>query len=176
MIKILLSLIFAVSFPGFSQSIPKKIKPKDTIPYEMRYNKLKELKLKQKSSQTQLAADSLFQVFVYKITPELSLNEIKVERFDYLPWVKENLSKTEFKDMAEAEKLWNEYNDAINRNIEENKEYYDYLHEVLSFEGGIELSGQVIRDVAMENRDKIKRVKLPKRKKKSDFYPKLPGQ
>lgn len=175
--KLLLTLLLiGVSLCGYSQTTAKKQKQKDTVPYDERYNKLKELHIKNLDSKSQIAADSLFQVFVYKITPDVDFNVITEENQDLLVWAKTNIAKTEFKDAAEAEKLWAEYEQEINVSTAENKEYYEYLLDVFQTEGGIDLHLKVMEDVDEQYPEKNRRIKLPARKKKSAFYPKLPGQ
>jgi hypothetical protein len=165
-----------VSFSAFSQAAAEKGFPKDTVAPEVRYTKLKALYIKYQDSKTYQAADSLFQLYTYKLTPEVELKDIRAQGTDYLSWAKANLSKTEFKDYAEAEKLSDEFNKALTASTEANREYYDYLSETIQLEGGVDISMNVTMDVRREYPEKFKRIKLPKRKSKKDFYPKLPGQ
>lgn len=171
--KLFTLLLLAVSLCSYSQAAKKA---KDTVPYEVRYEKLKKLHIKNLESDSHIAADRLFQVFVYKMTPEVDFNVIMEENTDNIEWTKANITKTEFKDTAEAEKLWAEYEAAISVSTLENKDYYNYLFETFNTEGGFELYLKIMEDVDEEYPDKIKTIKLPERKKKSAFYPKLPGQ
>ena len=173
---LLLLPLLAFSINGFSQATAKKEKPKDPVSKEERYKKLKELYIKELDSKSHQAADSLFQVFVYKMTLEIDLTELPDDPETYVDWVKDNLSKTEFKDVAEAEKLWGEYRQNTEITIEENSAYYDYMMEAFKYEGGIATNVKVMTDVLSDYPEKFKRIKLPERKTKKDFYPKMPGQ
>lgn len=176
LLLVLALLVFSLN--SYSQAPEKKEKPKDNVSPEERYKKLKALYIKEIDSKTHIVADSLFQVFIYKITPDVEFNELtkQIKSQDYLKWATENISKTEFKDAAEAEKLWTEYKEASTVNVMANQEYYNYLMETFQVERGIEMSSQLYLDVMEEYPGKRRRIKLPKRKKKSDFYPKMPGQ
>ncbi|MHA3787499.1 hypothetical protein ACX0HA_04750 [Flavobacterium hauense] len=173
---LLLLALLAFSINGFSQGGEKKEKPKGRVPSEERYKKMKALYIQQLDSETHKAADSLFQLFAYKTTPEVKLKDITTNGTDYLTWIKENLSKTEFKDFDEAKKLWDNYTLAQFRDIEANKEYDNYRKELLRSDVGVDIYIKALDDVRDEHPEKFKQLKLPKRKKKSDFYPKLPGQ
>jgi len=126
-----------------------------------------------RESKSHQIADSIVQVFFYKITPDVALIDISKENYDYLAWTKANLSKTEFKTIAEAEKMWNEYETAVKVSTEENKQYYAYLREIRSFEGGSELQFSIMQEVREEHPDLYKRIKLPYRPKKKDLIPKV---
>jgi hypothetical protein len=174
LLLVLALLAFALS--GFSQSALKKESPKDPVSKEERYKKLKELYIKELDSKSHRTADSLFQVFIYKITLDVEIDELPEDPQTYVAWAKDNLSKTEFKDAAEVEKLWGEYRKNTDITIKENSAYYDYMMETFKYEGGISLNTEVMMDVMSDHPEKFNRIKLPERKKKSDFYPKMPGQ
>lgn len=168
--QLLTLLLITVCFSGYSQAA-KQLETTET-PKEI-YSKLKILFIKQLDSKSYKIADSLSQVFYYKMTPDMTITEISKENEDYLEWTKANLSKTEFKEVAEAEKLWAEYEAANLASVRDNKEYFDYLLQIIKIDGGVEINTNVVTDVYMDN-PKRNRIKLPKRRKKSDFYPKLP--
>jgi hypothetical protein len=165
-------LLIALSFAGYSQGVQQPEK-QDTP--EVMYIKLKKLYIQMEDSKSHKIADSLFQVYIYKITPDMPLNEISKENNNYPEWTKANLSKTEFKNVAEAEKLWAEYEAANRACVLDNKEYTDYMIQVIQLDGGVDMYVRITEEVFMDN-PKRNRIKLPNRQKKSDFYPKLPGQ
>lgn len=173
---LLVLAMLAFSLSGFSQASAKNEKLKDPVPREERYKKLKELYIKELDSKSHRTADSLFQVFIYKITLDFEMDELPEDPQTYVAWAKDNLSKTEFKDAAEAEKLWGDYMQNIENSIVENKAYYDYMMETFKYEGGIDTSIEVMTDVRSDHPEKFKRLKFPERARKSDFYPKMPGQ
>lgn len=171
--------LFFIAFALFTVSLQvycQKNILKNPALTQKNYDKLKELYIKNLDSRSHRDADSLQQVFNYKLTSELSLAEISKQNDVYLDWAKANISKTEFKDFAEAEKLNKAFQDALTASTKENKEYYDYLIEILVLEGGVDMSMAVQDDVRENYPEKFKRLNLPIRQKKSDFYPKLPGQ
>ncbi|MHA3787502.1 hypothetical protein ACX0HA_04765 [Flavobacterium hauense] len=161
-------VLFFITTIGYSQ------KKKDTVPYTVRYTKLKDLYIKELDSKTHRTADSLFQVFAYKMTPYMSINEIDEENDSYPDWAKANIYKTEFKNATEVQKLWDEYDAANNAAVEENKEYFDCLLETIQLEGGVDMHMAIINEVREKYPLKYKRIKLPDRKKK-DFNPPLPS-
>lgn len=169
----LILLLLATSIYSTAQTTEIKHKPKDTVPQEVRYNTFKKLYIQMRKSKSHLIADSIAQVFFYRITPDVELIDISKENRDYLAWTKANLSKTEFKTIEEAEKLWGEYDAAVKVSIEENKEYYAYLREIRSFEGGAELQFSIMQEVRAELPKNYNRIKLPKRPKKKDLIPKV---
>lgn len=169
----LLMALLTVSFYSHAQTAETKQKPKDTIPYEVRYTKFKKLYIKMRESQSHKIGDSIGQVFFYKITPDVELIEISKENWDYMAWTRANLSKTEFKTIEEAEQLWSKYEAAAKISADENKEYYDYSFETRKFEGGMELQLAIMKEVRAEHPEFFKRIKLPKRPKKKDLIPKV---
>lgn len=168
-----IAILVSVSFYSNAQTATTAPKPKDTIPWEVRYSTYKQLYIKMRQSESQKIADSISQLFFYKITPDVDLIEISKENRDYMAWTRANLSKTEFKTLEEAEKLWNEYESAIKSTTEENKDYYDYLREIRTFEGGAELQISFMKKVREEHPEKYKRIKLPKRPTKKELIPKV---
>lgn len=174
MLKFFLSVLFlSVTAIGYSQIAETKEKPKDTIAHEVRYATFKKLYIQMRQSKSFQISDSIAQVFFYKITPDMDLIEISKENRDYFAWTKDNLSKTEFKDIAEAEKLWAAYEDAVKISTTENKEYYDYSFETRKFEGGTALQMDIMSEVRKAHPELFKRIKLPKRPKKKDLIPKV---
>lgn len=168
----LILLLLATSIYSTAQTAGTP-KPEDTISREVRYNTFKKLYVQMRESKSHQIADSISQVFFYKITPDVELMDISKENRDYMAWTKANLSKTEFKTIEEAEKLWGEYETAVKVSIEENKEYYAYLREMRSFEGGPEMQMSFMMKVREDYPGLYKRIKMPYRPKKKDLIPKV---
>ncbi|PZR24395.1 MAG: hypothetical protein DI539_00015 [Flavobacterium psychrophilum] len=170
----LFTLLFLITASHYSLAQTEtKQKPKDTIPKEVRYNTFKKLYIQMRQSKSHQIADSISQVFFYKITPDMTLLEIAKENRDYMEWTRANLSKTQFSTIEEAEKMWNEWEAARKISIEENQGYYDYLREIRKFEGGNELQMSLMKEVRASHPELYKRIKLPYRPTKKELLPKV---
>jgi hypothetical protein len=120
---------------------------KDSVanPYSVRYNKLKELYLKQVNSKSFKMVDSLQRSFIKKAQFKGKLD------MPLLIWVKTNLFMTKFKNFDEAQKEWADIEAAQEIEMEQNADYYDYVYESILATSSAEIQINAKQDVEAEH-------------------------
>jgi hypothetical protein len=125
---------------------PKQEKLTKGPEYDKHYEKLKELHIKQLSSESHKTFSKLHKLFIKKMKFKGNLVQLNGKYFE---WIKENLANTTFESYEAAEKEWQVVQAANQANIKENKDYYDYISICLSC-CDIDLISQVTIDVMQE--------------------------
>ena len=119
--------------------------------YDLAYNKLKKLYIKQLDSDVYKKQKVVFRKFYKKMNFEGDAWEITP---DPIPWIKENLEKTDFFSVTEAELEWAQYMLLYEEDLKQNADYHDYLVEAILKFGG-KIAASVIKDVVEEYPDKF---------------------
>lgn len=161
-------LVSIIPFLGFSQGAKKQ--EKDTIPYEVRYKKLKELFIKRIDTESYKKEDKLFTAYVDKLNLTPADNE-QFQEMEVLEWIKVNLKQTSFKTMEEAEKEWAAVEIAQEIELQENSAYHNYYFETLKATRKFDTYAILLEEVMEEYPEKF-----PKPKEYIHTMPKLPGQ
>lgn len=165
----LVALLFSIiPFLCFSQTA--KEQKEDTIPYEVRYKKLKELFIKRIDSESYKKENRLFTGYVDKLNLKPSDSEL-FEEMEPLEWAKANLKQTNFKTVAEAEKEWAAVEIAQDMELKENSAYHNYYFETLKATRKFDTYSILLEEVMEEYPDKF-----PKTKEYIHTMPTLPGQ
>ena len=94
--------------------------------YDLAYNKLKQLYLKQLDSDIYCKKKAVFRKFYKKMNFEGDASEITP---DPLPWIEDNLEKTNFFSVTEAELEWAQYMVLYEKDQKQNADYYNFLFE-----------------------------------------------
>lgn len=121
----------------------------DTISYTVRYNKIKELYLKQLESQSRRTLINLSLSFYKKMqaSPWEQIRPLD----ECLPWIKANLNQTSFKSFEEAEKDWAAIEAAKDNEYNENKEYHDYIVECMLLDNSSKFLIDACKEVEAEH-------------------------
>ena len=125
---------------------------KDGNQYSIRYKKLKELHIKQIHSKSYLKADSLLGVFIRKMDVKFAPSEVR--EIVPIEWTRENISKTRFKNLQEAEDEWGNVLAAQASEEIENAEFHDYSIETLLTTKSAEMLIAIQQEVMSEYPDK----------------------
>lgn len=166
--KILAVLLFSiVPLLCFGQGAKKQ--EKDTIPYEVRYKKLKELLIKQIDSESYKNETKLFTAYVDKLNLTSSDSKQFYE-MEVLDWTKANLKQTDFKTVEEAEKEWAAVEIAQDLEMKENLAYHNYYFETLEATRKFDILPELLEEIMEEYPEKF-----PKPKEYIQTMPTLPN-
>ena len=119
--------------------------PKESKEYKAAYNKLKDLFIKQKSSASYLKAKSLRQEFYKKSNFDKKKEKLE-NGTTIMQWVKQNLSKTGFSSLSQAEMEWGAVEFAEEAEKKENAEFHSFQSETLR-KYGPDMYGDVMMEV-----------------------------
>ncbi|RWW91991.1 hypothetical protein [Flavobacterium cerinum] len=123
--------------------------------YVERYNKLKELSLKEFNSMSSTDVRIRRKAFNKKLNQKID-SSLYLEQESFSKWIDENIKSTYFVNTKMAKQEWLELNTARKTAIEENQDYYDYLMEIALTVEGTELITDVQVNVTMENMERLK--------------------
>ena len=145
-----LFLSFAVSvllnLSGYSQTFEVELTGRDTV-YEAKYNKLREVYVKKRLSESYVAFSKVHKAFLEKVNFNDHFKEIEMRTI--MEWVKANLGKTKFATYEEAEKEWEAVRNASQAHGEDASEFYAMMREYRA-NGDMDIVKDVMKDVAME--------------------------
>ena len=119
--------------------------------YDLAYNKLKKLYLKQLDSDIYCKKKAVFRAFYKKMNFDGDTSEITP---DPLPWIEDNLEKTDFFSVTEAELEWAQYMVLYEEDQKQNADYYNFLFESIP-KFGAKIVTELMDDIVTNHLDKF---------------------
>ncbi|WP_188619557.1 hypothetical protein [Flavobacterium suaedae] len=119
--------------------------------YDLAFNRLKKLYLKQLDSNIYCKKKAAYRKFYKKMNFEGDVSEIAP---DPIPWIKDNLEKTDFFSVTEAELEWAQYMVLDEEDQKQNSDYYNFLFESIP-KFGAKIVTELMDDIVTNHLDKF---------------------
>jgi hypothetical protein len=131
----------------------KVLLEKGSKEYNICYDKLKELEIKKNNSESKQEANRLRDVFSLKLNQKTDTT-IFTKKEVFFPWIEENINSALFVNVDAAKEEWLRLNDANEKSMNENSDYYVYMIELnQTVKNFVELSSDVKSVVYFEGRE-----------------------
>jgi len=116
----------------------------DSLTYDEAYKKLLDLYVKKEESESSQKADDLQRAFIDKMNiTRYELSEMQERKLTLLEWVSENLEKTSFLSLEQAEEEYETFVLEWSKQYDENEEFFVFMLMTIQKFGG-EIFGKVI--------------------------------